>query len=209
MKSWMEQQQAHWEFSFSLCVSSTDSTSSVSQKAADKVWLVPIMRRPAKNSGRGCSLTFVHHCLVCQGTGNNMQGADQTSGAVWHADKGNRTIDLPITRGWLYPWATPVILLHSLFLHHRSLSGISVAYVKQSYNDNQLIVSVSFQAKVSNISWFQLLKCEDLFLFSDSKSRVWGFWTKDISLWCGDTKNCHGKNAIFLHNLSRLYGLNY
>lgn len=95
------------------------------------------------------------------------------------------------------------------FLHNRSLSGISVAYVKQSYNDNQLIVSVSFQAKVSNISWFQLLKCEDLFLFSDSKSRVWGFWTKDISLCCGDTKNCHGKNASFLHNLSRLYGLNY
>ena len=34
-----------------------------------------------------------------------------------------------------------------------------------SYFGNRFIVSGLFQAQTSDISWFQLLKCEDLLLF--------------------------------------------
>ena len=51
-----------------------------------------------------------------------------TSGAVcgsiscprtlWHADQGNRTSALPITRRWLYPWAAAAHLLNFSELQH-------------------------------------------------------------------------------------------
>lgn len=44
----------------------------------------------------------------------------------------------------------------------------------------------SLSAKKSNIVWFQPLKCEGCFFFviSDSKERVFGFWTVvSASLW--------------------------
>ena len=44
-----------------------------------------------------------------------------------------------------------------------------------NYFENQLIISVIFQAKMSNICWFQLLKHEDLVLH-EMKS-FGGFWT--------------------------------
>ena len=105
----------------------------------------------------------------------------QTSGAVWHADQGNWTRDLPITRRWIYPWDSPVIILLSYSCTTEACWGYQP--------------SVGFQAKMSNIFRFQLLKWEDFFLvffIYEGKSRVYGFWTKDISLWCGDTKTVKG-----------------
>lgn len=44
-------------------------------------------------------------------------------------------------------------------------ASITVRKLAVNYLDNQLIVSVTFQAEVWNISWFQILRFKDLLLF--------------------------------------------
>ena len=54
-------------------------------------------------------------------------------------------------------------------------------YVREVCSRVAALVSVIFQAKKSNICWFQLLKYDDLlllFVTHDGKWKVVGFWTK-------------------------------
>ena len=54
-----------------------------------------------------------------------------TSGAVWgsvswprtpqHADQGNQTSNLPLTRRWLYPWATATPIYHHWRVYRRCI----------------------------------------------------------------------------------------
>lgn len=49
-----------------------------------------------------------------------------------------------------------------------------------NYFNNQLMVLVIFQAKMSNMGWYKLLKCEDslpFFIICDRNLNIFGFWT--------------------------------
>ena len=55
--------------------------------------------------------TFMHWwqwlpCKVPTSTSGAVWGSVSSPRTLWHAHRGNRTSDLPITRHWLYPWAT-------------------------------------------------------------------------------------------------------
>ena len=57
---------------------------------------------------------------------------------------------------------------------------------------NQFILSVIFWADLSNICWFQLLRCKNLLLFFviyESKGRVLGFGNVLVTDWFIDNKN--------------------
>lgn len=45
-------------------------------------------------------------------TGTSEAGSVSCPRTLWHTEEGNRTSDLPITRYWLYSWATVTIILH-------------------------------------------------------------------------------------------------
>ena len=116
--------------------------------------------------------SYIHaQITVCMAS---MCGANSTSGAVLgsvscprtlqHADQGNRTSDLPITRHWLYPWSllyySPVMFFQTFWI----LQSVSRKWPHTCFNKRgnvthhtvkwhikQLQYLISFSYTVNNI----------------------------------------------------------
>ena len=103
-------------------------------------------------------LTFVHTYIQTLMAVAVMQGADQhirsslgfsiLPKGIWHAEQGNWTINLQITRRWLYPWANVVCIGQTLW------TGMFISFLDDSALDHSYsLLSPRRCAKVRKQWW--------------------------------------------------------